>query len=93
MKKRFNSNLKLKVALEAIKGDLTISEIVSKYDVSPAQIHRWRKQLQQDGAAVFESALSKTSSSHEKEMTTLHANIGRLTVENDFLERALGRAK
>ena len=92
MKKRFNSNLKLKVSLEAIKGDLTISEIVSKYDVSPAQIHRWRKQLQQNGAAVFESTVSKTSS-HEKEMTTLHANIGRLTVENDFLERALGRVK
>jgi transposase len=92
MRKRFNSNLKLKVSLEAIKGDLTIPEIVSKYDVSPAQIHRWRKQLQQDGVGIFESTVSK-SSSHEKEITILHANIGRLTVENNFLERALGRVK
>ena len=91
MKKRFNSQLKLKVALEAIKGDLTIQEISSRYEVSPAQIHRWKKQVQDEGASLFES--KGPGKNHQEEITKLHANIGRLTVENDFLSRALGRVK
>ena len=92
MKKRFSSQLKLKVALEALKGDLTIQEISGRYEVSPAQIHRWKKQIQDEGASLFESKRpGKTH--HEEEITKLHANIGRLTVENDFLSRALGRVK
>ena len=92
MKKRFSSQLKLKVALEAIKGDLTIQEISSRYEVSPAQIHRWKKQVQDEGASLFESK-GHGKNHHEEEITKLHANIGRLTVENDFLSRALGRVK
>jgi len=92
MKKRFSAQLKLKVALEAIKGDITIQEISSRYEVSPAQIHRWKKQVQDEGASLFDSKKSGKSQ-HEEEITKLHANIGRLTVENDFLSRALGRVK
>ena len=92
MKKRFSSQLKLKVALEAIKGDLTIQEISSRYEVSAVLIHRWKKQVQNEGASLFESKRS-WKSQNEEEITKLHANIGRLTVENDFLSRALGRVK
>jgi transposase len=92
MRKQFSSSLKLKIALEAIKSDLTISEIVSKYDVSPAQIHRWKRHLQNEGIKIFDSK-SQSKPSHDQEIITLHANIGRLTVENNFLERALGRVK
>jgi transposase len=93
MRKKFSSSLKLKIALEAIKGDLTISEIVSKYEISPSQIHRWKRQIQQEGVQVFNSTGGPKEIAHEQEITKLHANIGRLTVENNFLERALGRVK
>ncbi len=92
MKKRFSSQLKLKVALEAIKGDLTVQEISARYEVSSTLIHRWKKQVQDEGASLFESKKS-WKSQNEEEITKLHANIGRLTVENDFLSRALGRVK
>ena len=93
MKKKFSSSLKLKIALEAIKGDLTISEIVSKYEVSPAQVHRWKRQIQQDGSQLFDLRSGNKEVTHATEITKLHANIGRLTVENNFLEQALGRVK
>jgi len=93
MKKRFSSQLKLKVSLEAIRGDLTIQEISARYEVSPAQIHRWKKQLQEEGACLFESQKNGKNQQQEEEITKLHASIGRLTVENDFLSRALGRVK
>lgn len=92
MKKRFSSQLKLKVSLEAIRGDLAIQEISGRYEVSPAQIHRWKKQLQEEGARLFEGQ-KNGKNQKEEEITKLHASIGRLTVENDFLSRALGRVK
>lgn len=93
MKKRFSPQLKLKVSLEAIRGDLTIQEISARYEVSPAQIHRWKKQLQEEGAFLFEGQKNGKNQQQEEEITKLHASIGCLTVENDFLSRALGRVK
>lgn len=93
MKKRFSPQLKLKVSLEAIRGDLTIQEISARYEVSPAQIHRCKKQLQEEGASLFEGQKNSKNQQQEEEITKLHASIGRLTVENDFLSRALGRVK
>lgn len=92
MKKKISAALKLKVAIEAIKGDMTFGEIASKYEVSPAQIHRCKQQLLKEGTRVFEGGRS-AKAEHEGEIQKLHANIGRLTVENDFLSRALGRLK
>ena len=83
MKKTFTSKMKLKIALEAIKGDMTIRELGSRYEVSPAQIHRWKQQLLEHGAELFESSQKSTRGAHEQEIQKLHANIGRLTVEND----------
>jgi len=93
MKKKVNATLKLKIAIEAFKGDMTIGELASRYEVSPAQIHRWKRQLLEHGAELFESSHKPSRTVHENEIQKLHANIGRLTVENDFLSRALGRLK
>lgn len=92
MKKKLSSSLKLKVAVEAIKGDMTIGEIASRYEVSPAEIHRCKRRLLEEGTRVFEGEKS-SKTAHENEIQKLHANIGRLTVECDFLSRALGRVK
>ena len=93
MKKTIKASLKLKITLETFKGDMTIGEIASKYEVSPTQIHRWKRQLLEQGTAIFEGSKKPSAHGHEEEIQKLHANIGRLTVENDFLSRALGRLK
>ena len=93
MKKKFTAKVKLKITLEAIKGDMTIGEIASRYEVSPAQIHRWKRHLLEQGEDLFEGPHKGSAVAHEEEIQRLHANIGRLTVENDFLSRALGRLK
>ena len=93
MQKRMSASLKLKVAIEALNGDMTIGEIASKYEVSPAEIQRCRKKLLEEGSRVFEGNDKNPRKMFEEEVQKLHANIGRLTVENDFLSRALGRLK
>lgn len=93
MKKKFTSKMKLKIALEAIKGEITIRELGARYEVSPAQIHRWKHQLLKHGDELFESPHKSSKGGHDEEVEKLHANIGRLTVENDFLSRALGRVR
>ena len=89
MRKTHNKEFKFKVALEAIKGDLTIAQIVSTYQVAESLVHRWRKQLLDQGNEIFTKdalcAQTKASSDVEK----LHAKIGKLTLERDFLEDAL----
>ena len=71
MRKTHNKDFKFKVALEAIRGDLTIAQIVSKYQVAESLVHKWKKQLQENGAAVFSKNKSATES-HEQETAKLY---------------------
>ena len=95
MKKRARRNhtpaFKAKVALAALKNDRTIAQLVEQFDVHPNQISSWKEQLLAGAAAVFERGGSKSSAS-EVDVQSLHAKIGELVLENDFLERALGKA-
>ena len=90
MRKVHSKEIKFKVALEAIQGDLTTAQIVSKYQASESLVHKWKKQLLEDGKEVFASKRGPVMPEEEKDK--LHATIGRLKVENDFLERALASA-
>lgn len=91
MKKRTHSKeLKFKVALEAIKGDLTIAQIVSQYGVAESLIHKWRKQVLDQGSNLFSPQGIKGSlQHHEHHIKHMQAKIGELTLANDFLEQAL----
>lgn len=81
---------KAKVALEAIKGELTMPEMVMKYDVQAGQITQWKKQLQSNACEAFDSVdQEKDKEDAEQTIRDLHAKIGQLSVENDFLERGL----
>ena len=80
---------KSKVALAAIKGEQTITELSQKFDVHPNQITQWKNQLLDQASSVFEAGASKEPAVDVK---TLHAKIGELTLENDFLEKALTKA-
>ncbi|MGF6879311.1 transposase [Paraburkholderia sp. MM5477-R1] len=81
---------KAKVALAALKGDKTLAELTQQFDVHPNQITDWKKQLQERVAEVFETG--QTSAEPPVDVKVLHAKIGQLTLENDFLESALGKA-
>jgi transposase len=81
---------KAKVALAAVQGDLTMAELVKKFDVHANQVTEWNKQLLCSAPEVFGSTTNSKEESKE-EVQALRAKIGQLTMENDFLERGLER--
>ncbi len=83
---------KAKVALAALKNDRTIAQLAEQFDVHPNQISSWKQQLLAGAADVFERGANSRSSASEVDVKSLHAKIGELVLENDFLERALGKA-
>jgi transposase len=90
-KRRTHSpEFKSKVALAAIQGDLTMAEMVKKFDVHANQITEWKKQLLNGAPDVFGKGAKKAEDTEEA-VQSLHAKIGQLTMENDFLERGLER--
>lgn len=90
MQKTFTKEFKFKVAMEAIKGDLTITEIMSKYQVSKTAIHDWKKIVLDKGSSIFGQ---KKEISTEAEIDNLHKIIGQLQVEKDFLQKAWNKLK
>ena len=82
---------KAKVALAAIKGDRTIAQLSEHFDVHPNQITTWKSQLESSASDIFGSG-GGTPATPAVDVKSLHAKIGELTLENDFLEGALTKA-
>ena len=82
---------KAKVALAAIKGDRTIAQLAEHFDVHPNQITAWKSQLEGNASEIFGSG-GVTPATPAVDVKSLHAKIGELTLENDFLEGALTKA-
>ena len=82
---------KAKVALAAIKGDRTIAQLSEHFDVHPNQITTWKSQLESGASDIFGSG-GGTPATPAVDVKSLHAKIGELTLENDFLEGALTKA-
>ena len=89
-RRNHSPEFKAKVALAAVQGELSMAELVKKFDVHANQVTDWKKQLLSGASDVFGKGAQKTEES-ELTVQELHAKIGQLTMENDFLERGLTR--
>jgi transposase len=89
-RRNHTSAFKAKVALAAIKGEKTLAELAQQFDVHPNQITQWRSQLLDGAAGVF--GRDQAEAAPAVDLKALHAKIGELALENDFLSGALGKA-
>ena len=85
-----NPAFKAKVALAAIKGEKTLAELAQQYDVHPNQITAWKAQVLDGAAGLFGGGSAEAAP--VVDLKVLHAKIGELTLENDFLAGALSKA-
>ncbi len=90
-RRRFTADFKAKVGLEALRDDKTMQEIAARYKVHPNQVSTWKRQAMDSLGALFSNGVDKVRVDHESEVHGLHAKIGQLTVERDFLARGLKR--
>ena len=88
-RRNHSPDFKAKVALEAVRGEQPLAELAQKYDVHATQIAQWKAELLQGASSVFGAIKTVESTVDVK---VLHAKIGELTLENDFLESALTKA-
>lgn len=88
-RKQFTPEFKAKVALEAIRGERTVSELAARHKVHPNQIGLWRKHLQQHIAEVFAAGRSAPDEQQQQLVDTLYQQIGQLTVELEYLKKRL----
>jgi transposase len=91
--RKHTAEFKAKIALEALQGDKTLVEIAAQYELHPKQIQIWRKQLLDNAKVAFDSDGGKADKNWQIEKAKLFAQIGKLTVERDFLEQGLRRFK
>ncbi len=86
-RRKFSGAFKAKVALEAIKGKETLSELAQRFELHPNQISSWKQEFLERSVSVFEDG--KSSKPEELDVEKLYSKIGQLEMENDFLKKSL----
>lgn len=92
-RKRYSAEFKAKVALEALRGELTAAQLATEHGIHRTMVGEWKKQAMEGLTAVFSGKVEAQEGvkSAEAEVEKLHAKIGQLVVERDFLAKASGR--
>jgi len=90
-RRNYSPQFKAKVALETLRGELTQAQLAAKHGIHPNVITKWKREATDNIANGFSGKLDKRDRSHDCEIKDLHAKIGELTVERDFLARAFDR--
>lgn len=90
-RKRYSAEFKARVALEALKGESTVHELAARFEIHPNMISQWKRQATERMADLFATKAERSDALNEADITELHAKIGQLTVEKDFLAKAFGR--
>jgi len=90
-RKQYNADFKARVALAALKSEKTVNELAGHYEVHPNQVSTWKRQAVDGLGGIFSGRAEKASADRESEIHELHAKIGQLTVERDFLSDGLKR--
>ena len=90
---RYSADFKAKVALEALRGELTTAQLAAKHGIHQTMVGDWKRQAMEGLAAVFSSrsAAEESAKATKADVEKLHAKIGQLVVERDFLAKASGR--
>ena len=89
-RRRLPTELKARVALVAVRGEKTINEIASEFEVHPNQVRKWKKQLEEAARDLFSDRRGKRDREEEELVGRLYQEIGRLKVELDWLEKKVG---
>ncbi len=90
-RRKHSPSFKARIALEALKGEETIAELANRFEVHPNLVTTWKKALQKDAVRIFGEDHARKKEEEENLVAQLYQQIGKLKVERDFLENALGR--
>jgi transposase len=90
-RKRYTAEFKAKVALEALRGELTAAQLAAKHGIHQTMVGEWKRQAMEGLASVFSGKAEAQEAAKADAVEKLHAKIGQLVVERDFLARASGR--